>query len=49
MKKLVTYFSLAVFIIVGIYAAVTMAAMPRTYDGQLAAVPVHELLEEPTA
>lgn len=49
MKKLITYFSLAVFLIVGVYAAVTMAAMPRTYDGQQATVPVQELLEDPTA
>ena len=49
MKKLLTYFSLLVFLAVGVYAAAEMAAMPRTYEGQEAAVPVRELLEEPSS
>ena len=38
MKKLLTCFCLGAFLVVGIYAAVDMAAMPRTYDGQNATV-----------
>ena len=30
MKKLLTYFSLLVFLAVGVYAACAMSAMPRT-------------------
>ncbi len=49
MKKLLTYFSLLIFLAVGVYAAAEMAAMPRTYVGQEASVPVQELLEDPAA
>lgn len=49
MKKLLTYFSLVVFLAVGIYASVAMAGMPRTYEGEGVAVPVQELLENPAA
>ena len=49
MKKTLTYLSLAIFLIVGIYAAFAMAGMPRSYDGRQAAVPVQELLEDPSA
>lgn len=49
MKKTLTLLSLAIFLIVGIYASVTMAAMPRSYDGQNGTVPVRELLEDPAA
>ena len=49
MKKLLTYFSLLVFLAVGVYAACAMSAMPRTYDGRQAAVPAQELLEDPSS
>ena len=49
MKKFLTYVSLAVILFAGVYAAVTMAAMPRTYDGQNAAVSVYELQQNPAA
>ncbi len=47
MKKFLTWVSLAVFLFAGIYASVTMAAMPRTYDGRDAAVSVYELQQNP--
>ena len=43
MKKFLTWFSLGVFLFMGIFACVTMADMPRTYDGTQAAVSVYEL------
>ena len=49
MKKLLTWFCLGAFLVVGIYAAVDMAAMPRTYDGQAATVPVYELRQDPAS
>ena len=49
MKKFLTYFCLAVFLFAGIYACTDMAAMPRTYEGQNAAVPVYELQQDPSA
>ena len=49
MKKFLTWLSLAVFLIAGVYASVTLAAMPRTYDGQNATVPVYELQQNPSA
>ncbi len=49
MKKFLTYVSLAVILFAGIAAAVRMAAMPRTYDGQNAAVPVAVLQQNPDA
>lgn len=49
MKKFLTWFSLAVFLFVGVYAAVAMAGMPRTYDGREATVPVYELLRDPAS
>ena len=47
MKKFLTYFCLGVFLFAGIYAAVTMAAMPRTYDGADADASVYELQQKP--
>ena len=47
MKKFLTYVSLAVILFAGLTAAVRMAAMPRTYDGQNAAVPVAVLQQSP--
>lgn len=47
MKKFLTWVSLAVFLFAGVYASVTMANMPRTYDGRDAAVSVYELQQNP--
>lgn len=47
MKKYLTWVSLAVFLLAGVYACVTMAAMPRTYDGAKAAVSVYDLQQDP--
>ena len=49
MKKFLTWVCLAVFLLVGVYAAVTMASLPRTYDGSQANVPVYELRQEPAS
>ena len=49
MKKFLTYLCLAVFLFAGIYACLDMAAMPRTYEGQNAAVSVYELQQNPAA
>ena len=49
MKKFLTWVSLAVFMVAGIYACVTMAAMPRTYEGQNATVSVYELRQDPSS
>ena len=49
MKKFLTYVCLAVFLFAGVYASVTMAAMPRTYDGSQAAASVYELQQDPQA
>ena len=49
MKKFLTYLCLAVFLFAGIYACADMAAMPRTYEGQNAAVSVYELQQNPSA
>ena len=49
MKKFLTYLCLAVFLFAGIYACADMAAMPRTYEGQNAAVSVYELQKAPSS
>lgn len=49
MKKFLTWFCLGAFLLVGIYAAVTMAALPRTYDGSQANVSVYELRRDPAS
>ena len=49
MKKFLTWVCLAVILVAGVYASVTMAAMPRTYEGQNAAVSVYELQQNPSA
>lgn len=49
MKKFLTWVCLAVFLAAGVFAAVTMAGMPRTYEGQNAAVSVYELQQNPAA
>ena len=47
MKKFLTYVCLAVFLFAGVYASITMAEMPRTYDGTQANVSVYELQQNP--
>ena len=47
MKKFLTFVSLAVILFAGITAAFQMAAMPRTYEGQNATVPVVVLQQSP--
>lgn len=49
MKKFLTWFSLAVILFAGIYASVVMAAMPRTYEGRDATVPVYDLSRDPAS
>lgn len=49
MKKFLTWVCLAVFMVAGIYACVTMAAMPRTYEGQNANVSVYDLSRDPSS
>ena len=43
MKKFLTWVSLGVILFACVFAGVTMAHMPRTYDGQAAAVSVYDL------
>lgn len=47
MKSRITIFSLAVILVMGIFASITMARMSRTYEGQNAAVSVYELQQDP--
>ena len=49
MKKFLTFVSLAMILFAGITAAIQMAAMPRTYEGQNATVSVAELQQNPEA
>ena len=49
MKKFLTWVSLAAVLVACLYAAASMAAMPRTYDGAKASVPVMELQRDPAA
>ena len=49
MKKFLTWFCLAALLVASVYACVSMAAMPRTYDGASAAVSVMELQRNPAA
>lgn len=49
MKKFLTYVSLAVFLFAGIFAAVRMAAMPRSYEGKAAPVSVYQLQQDPAS
>ena len=47
MKKFLTWVSMGVFLFAGVYASITMARMPRTYDGAAAAPSVYELQQDP--
>ena len=49
MKKFLTWVSLGVFLLAGVRASVTMATMPRTYDGRAASPSVYELQQNPSA
>ena len=49
MKKFLTYVCLAVILFAGVYGAIDLAAMPRTYEGQNAAVSVYELQQDPAS
>ena len=49
MRKFLIWFSILAVLVTGIYACVDMAAMPRTYDGANATVPVMELQRNPAA
>ena len=49
MKKFLTWVSMGVFLFAGVYASITMARMPRTYDGAAAAPSVYELSRTPPA
>ena len=49
MKKFLTYLCIGVILFSAVYACGDLAAMPRTYEGQNAAVPVYELQQNPAA
>lgn len=49
MKKFLTYVSLGLIFFSFLFGALTMAEMPRTYDGQNATVSVYELQQNPEA
>ena len=49
MKKFLTWVSMGVLHFAGVYASITMARMPRTYDGAAAAPSVYELQQDPAA
>ena len=49
MKKFLTYVSLAVILFACVAGAVNLAGMPRTYEGQNAAVSVYQLQQDPAS
>lgn len=49
MKKFLTWVCLGVLLFASVYAAVSMAAMPRTYDGSQAQVSVYDLQQNPAS
>jgi hypothetical protein len=49
MKRYLTWVSIGILLLMGVYAAVTMAAMPRTYDGSQATVSVYDLQQDPSS
>ena len=49
MKRWITWLSLGIMFFVGIYAAVIMGNMSRTYNGENATVSVYELQQDPAA
>lgn len=49
MKKFLTFTSLLLILILLFVAAARMSAMPRTYEGQNATVPVNQLQQDPAS
>ena len=49
MKKFLTWLCLGVLLFAGVYACLDMAVMPRTYEGQNAAVSVYQLQQDPAS
>ena len=49
MKKFLTYLCLGLILFACLYACSDLAKMPRTYEGQKAAVSVYELQQHPEA
>lgn len=49
MRRTFSWVSVLIVAIISIYASVSMASMPRTYDGSKAAVPVYDLLRDPAS
>ena len=47
MKIFLTWTCLAIILFAGVFAAVRMTALPRTYEGDKAPVSVYELREDP--
>ena len=47
MKKYLTWLCLGVFLVAGVIVSLRLAALPRSYEGQRAAVGVYELLQDP--
>lgn len=47
MKKLFSWLALGIFFFAGVYASITMANMPRTYDGRAGSPTVYELQQDP--
>lgn len=47
MKKFLIWVSLAMFLVVGVFAAKDMAHLEPTYDGRAASVPVYALMQDP--
>ena len=49
MKKLFSWLALGIFFFAGVYASITMANMPRTYDGRAGSPTVYELQQDPAS
>lgn len=49
MKKLFSWLALGIFFFAGVYASITMANMPRTYDGRTGSPTVYELQQDPAS
>ena len=49
MKRFLIYLCLGIFLVAGVFGAVTMAKMDPTYDGTKATVSVYELQQNPDA
>jgi len=49
MKKFLTYVCLGVILFACVFACTDLASMPRTYEGQNAAVSVYQLQQDPAS